>query len=64
VARIKCTVLFYDSVFSEKSLIWFLIMTLSLSLQVKGLTESLDRRILALEKLKENGTSENVGTTE
>ncbi|XP_062153727.1 uncharacterized protein LOC133861915 [Alnus glutinosa] len=36
----------------------------AISQQVKGLTESLDRRILALEKLKENETSENVGTTE
>lgn len=39
-------------------------MTLYLSNQVNGLTESLDRRISALEKLKESGTSENVGTTE
>jgi hypothetical protein len=38
--------------------------SISLSLQVNGLTESLDRRISALEKLKESGTSENVGTTE
>ncbi|GLT66651.1 hypothetical protein SLA2020_390060 [Shorea laevis] len=36
----------------------------AISQQVNGFTESLDRRILALEKLKENESSKNVGTTE
>lgn len=34
------------------------------SLQVKGLTDSLDQRISALEKLKENEISEHMGTTD
>ncbi|KAF3943018.1 hypothetical protein ACB098_12G029200 [Castanea mollissima] len=36
----------------------------SISQQVNGLTESLDRRISALEKLKENETSQSVEATE
>ncbi|XP_018822323.1 uncharacterized protein LOC108992271 [Juglans regia] len=36
----------------------------AISEQVKGITESLDRRISALEKLKENETPEHVGPTE
>ncbi|XP_023921368.1 uncharacterized protein LOC112032834 [Quercus suber] len=36
----------------------------SISQQVKGLTESLDRRISALEKLKENESSQSVEATE